>query len=151
MSMVLDRAQVSAEKLQIQSIVEDIAGPLPAVRWRYSAYSNERFPLRAYASALRGLGIAADEILVIAVTWRNPRDGKGDRLIIGADILDEDGLILAESPRFEVPTPDEFTVMSSPHRVLPEAADQVRGAMAKINEWLDSQTGTIREALARAS
>jgi hypothetical protein len=57
------------------------------VRWRYSAYSNERFPLRAYASALRGLGIAADEILVIAVTWRNPRDGKGDRLIIGADIL----------------------------------------------------------------
>ncbi len=85
------------------------------------------------------------------MTWRNPRDGKGDRLVIGADILDEDGLILAESPRFEIPTPDESTVMSSPHRILPEVTNQVHGAMTKINEWLDNQTSTIQEALARAA
>lgn len=56
MSMVLDRAQVSAEKLQIQGTVEAIAGILSTVNWQYTAYSNERFPLRAYASALRDRG-----------------------------------------------------------------------------------------------
>lgn len=100
MSMVLDPAQVSAEKEQIQGFVEDIAGALTGVHWQYSAYSNERFPLRAYASALRGSGPDANEILVIAVTWRSPQDGKGERLIMGADILDGDGVILTESPRF---------------------------------------------------
>lgn len=151
MSMVLDPAQMSVEKQQIQGIVEDIAGTSSAVRWRYSAYSNERFPLRAYASALRGSGPDADEILVIVVTWRNARNGKGDRLIIAADILDEDGVILAESPRFEVPLPDESAALNSSHRVFPDLTDQVRGAMLKITTWLDSQTSTIQDALSRAA
>lgn len=151
MSMVLDWAHVCAEKQQIQSIVEDISGDLSPVRWRYSAYSNERFPLRANASALLGSGPDADEVLVIAVTWRNDRGGSGDRLVIGADILDGDSAILPESPRFEVALPGELMMPSSPHCVLPDVTDQVRAAMLKIGEWLDSQRETIQEAVVRAA
>ncbi len=131
-------------------MVEDIDG-LSAVKWRYSAYSNERFPLRAYASALGGSGPDVDEVLVIAVTWRFPRDGTYDQLGVGADILDEDGVILAESPRYEVPMPDESLVLSSSHGVLHDATDQVHEAMLKISEWLGCQTATIQEALTRAA
>ena len=144
MSMVLDRAQVNAEKKQFQHIVEDITGTLPAVQWRYSAYSNEHFPLRAYASALRGSGPDADEALVIAVTWRNPQDGKGDRLVVGASILDEDGVVLAESPRFEIPVPDESVVLGFSGRVIQDVTNEVRAAMLNVGQWLDSQTATIQ-------
>jgi hypothetical protein len=147
-SMVLDPVQVSAQKKYVQDIVESIAGAPSTVHWRYSAYSNERFPLRAFASALRGSGPDADEVLVVAVTWRNPDDDKGDRLVVGADILDGDGLILAESPRFEVTIPDEFVVRSDSRRVPPGDADQLRGAMQTVGEWLDSQKPIIQEALA---
>jgi hypothetical protein len=147
-SMVLDPIQVSAQRKRVQDIVENIVGAPSTVHWRYSAYSNERFPLRAYSSALRGSGPDADEVLVVAVAWRNPGDGKGDRLVVGADTLDGDGVILAESPRFEVTIPDGTVALSESHQTPPGDADELRSAMQRVREWLDSQIRIIQEALA---
>ncbi|MDQ2744868.1 MAG: hypothetical protein M3Z66_21595 [Chloroflexota bacterium] len=87
----------------------------------------------------------------MAESWRNPRDGTGNRLIIGADILDQDDLILAESSMFEVAIPGESVALNSPHYVLLDATDQVRGGVLKFGEWLDSQRETVQEALARGA
>ena len=151
MSMVLGPAQIDEEARQIREMVEGIAGALPAVQWRYSAYSSERFPLRAYASALRGSGPEADEVLVIEVIWQSSRDEQGDRLLMSAGILDEDGVILAESSAFEVPIPEGSAVRSSPERALQDVTQQVRVAMLKVRDWLTGQTETIRQALIGAA
>ncbi len=55
------------------------SGGLP-VRWRYSVHSNERFPLRLYASARREADVAGHDALVIAVELFNPADDQGDRI-----------------------------------------------------------------------
>jgi hypothetical protein len=145
--MVLDPVQIHAEKEHIQDLVEQILGA-PSAPWRYSAYSNERFPFRAYASALRGTGPSADEAVVIAVAWQYPDDDKGDHLIVSADILDGEGAVLAEGPRYEVPLPPQAVVPTEPDGEIGAVREQVHVAMQKIGEWLRGEASAIREALA---
>jgi hypothetical protein len=144
MSIVLDPVQIRAQKEYIQDLVERVLGQTP-VHWRYSAYSNEHFPFRACASTVRGTDPDGDEAVVIAIAWQNPKDGGEDRLIVSADILDGEGAILAEGPRYEVPTPAEALVLKEPSAA---ATQQVHAAMQKIGEWLRGEASTICQALA---
>jgi len=148
MTAVLTLIDVPAEKKRVQGIVEHIAGARPAVRWRYSAHSNERFPLRLYASARRGKGADAHDALVIAVELFNPADDQGDRLIVSADIMDEEGIIITQSPRYEIPIPPDSLVLENPEKEIATVTRQVRAAMKKIDQWLGSQAPTIQAALA---
>jgi hypothetical protein len=128
-------------------MVERVTRVDPKVRWRYSAHSNERFPLRLYASARReGDGMGRD-ILVIAVELFNPADNQGDRLVVSADIMDDDGVILEQSPRYEVPMPPEAQLLSDPHAEVAAVTEEVRVAMKKLDQWLTSQAPMIQAAL----
>lgn len=139
---------VPAEKKRVQNIVEHIAKGGTTVRWRYSAHSNERFPLRLYASARRGKGLEAHDALVIAVELFNPADDWGDRLIVSADIMDEEGVILQQSPRYEVPLPPEDELLANPEKEIAAVTRRVRSSMKKIDQWLGSQAQAILAALA---
>jgi len=119
----------------------------PKVRWRYSAHSNERFPLRLYASARREGDEKGPDILVIAVELFNPADDEGDRLVVSADIMDDDGAILEQSPRYEVPIPSEAQLLSDPHAEISVVTKQVRAAMKKLDQWLAGQAPMIQAAL----
>lgn len=148
MSVVLTAVDAPAEQERVQYIVEHIPSGKPAVRWRYSAHSNERFPFRLYACAQRGEGRAAHDALVIAVELFNPADDLGDRLIVSADIMDEEGAILQQSPRYEVPLPSESELLANPESEMAIVARQVRSSMETIDQWLDSQAQAIQAALA---
>jgi len=122
------------------------SGGLP-VRWRYSVHSNERFPLRLYASARREENLEGHYALVIAVELFNPADDQGDRLIVSADIMDDEGVILEQSPRYEVPIPSEAQLLRDPAAETSAVTEQVRDALQKVDQWLHSQVPIIQAAL----
>lgn len=148
MTAVLALVDVPTEKGRVQETVERIARSRPAISWRYSAHSNERFPLRLYASARRGAGAEAPDALVIAVELFNPVDDLGERLIASADIMDEEGVILRQSPRYEVPIPSEARILTNPEIEIAGVALQVSAVMKKIDDWLDSRAPVIQAVLA---
>ena len=86
--------------------------------------------------------------MVIAVEIFNPPDDQRDRLVVSADIMDDDGGILEQSPRYEVPVPSEAQLLSNPDVEVAAVTRQVRAAMRKLDQWLMSQAPTIRAALA---
>lgn len=139
---------IPAESERVQKTIQGIAGAAPAVRWRYSVHSNERFPLRFYASARRGNGPSAEDVLVIAVELFNPVDDLGDRIIVSADIMDEEGVILRESPRYEISLPSESLPVASPEREREVATESIRAALEKIDRWLEREGPFIEGALA---
>jgi hypothetical protein len=88
------------------------------------------------------------DILVIAVEIFNPVDNQGNRLIVSADIMDEEGVMLLEGPKYEVPIPSEAQLQAAPDPESSGAAQQLRTAMRQIDRWLASQTPALRAALA---
>ncbi len=128
-------------------MVQHVVGPEPNVRWCYSAHSNERFPLRVYAPSHRdGDGTGAD-IIVIAVELFKSVDDEGDRLIVPADIMDGDGVVLEQSPRYEVPVPSEVELLRNPSVEIAAVTEQIHAPMRKLDEWLTSQAPTIQATL----
>jgi hypothetical protein len=107
MSIVANLVDAPTEEKRVRSMVERVAWTEPAVRWHYSVHSNDRFPLRLYASARRADNGKGHDAVVIAVEIFNQADDEGDRLVVSADITDDDGVILEQSPRYEVPVPSE--------------------------------------------
>lgn len=148
MSTVAALVDATTEEKRVRNMVERVARAEPSVRWHYSAHSNERFPLRLYAAARREGDKKAPDIVVIAVEIFNPPDDQRDRLVVSADIMDDDGGILEQSPRYEVPVPSEAQLLSNPDVEVAAVTRQVRAAMRKLDQWLMSQAPTIRAALA---
>ena len=138
----------TAEEKRFRTMVERVAWAEPSVRWHYSAHSNERFPLRLYAAARRQENGKGHDIVVIAVEIFNPPDAQVDRLVVSADIMDEDGAILEQSPRYEVLVPSESQLLSNPNGEVTALTNQVGAAMKKLDQWLTSQAPMIQAALA---
>lgn len=147
---VLDPVQVQVQQRRVEDVVEKIAGFLPTVQWRYSAYSSERLPLRAYASAVTGEGPEADELLILAVTWRSEKDEGRERLIVGADILDGGGCILGESPRIEIRVTGPAGIRGEEDWTASGIARDLEAAMRRMETWLISQVPTIQAVLGSA-
>lgn len=150
MSAAVTVVDVPTEERRVRDMVERVARVDPRVLWRYSAHSNKRFPLRVYASARREGDGTCRDILVIAVELFNPADNQGNRLVVSADIMDDDGGILEQSPRYEVSIPPDAQLLSDPHAEISAAAKQARAAMKKVDQWLTSQAPMIRAALAQS-
>jgi hypothetical protein len=148
MSTAAALVDAPTEEKQVRNMVERVARAEPSVRWHYSAHSNERFPLRLYAAARRQENGKGHDIVVIAVEIFNPPDDQRDRLVVSADIMDADGGILEQSPRYEVPVPSEAQLLSNPEVEVAAVTKQVRAAMKKLDEWLTSQAPMIQAALA---
>ena len=149
MSAVATLVDVPAEEKRVRNMVKRVAGPESNVRWHYSAHSNERFPLRLYASARRtGDGVGTD-IVVIAVEVFNLIDEEGDRLIVSADILDDDGGILEQSPRYEVPVPSEAELLENPSAEISAVTEKIHAAMWQLDEWLTRQAPMIQATLSQ--
>lgn len=141
---------VPAQETYVRDIVARTTTSFaPAVRWLFSAHGNERFPLRFYASARCGEAPEAHDALVIAVEMFNPVDGQGDRLIVSADIMDDEGVILQDGPRYEVPLPSEMELLRDPDAEIGTVAQRVRNALDKLDQWLDRQKPMIQAALAK--
>ncbi|MGI8550979.1 MAG: hypothetical protein ACR2PL_09370 [Dehalococcoidia bacterium] len=85
---------------------------------------------------------------MIAVELFNPADNKGDRLVVSADIMDNDGVILEQSPRYQVHIPSEAQLLSDSHAEISAVTKHVRAAMKKLDQWLTSQAPIIQAALA---
>jgi hypothetical protein len=147
MSAAATFVDVPTEEKRVRNMVKRVTQADPKVRWRYSAHSNERFPLRVYASARREGDGKGRDILVIAVELFNPADDKGDRLVVSVDIMDDDGVILEQSPRYEVPVPSEAQVLSNPSAEISAFTEQVQAAMQELDQWLTSQAPMIQAAL----
>ncbi len=147
MNAVAAVVDVPTEERRVREMVKRISSAGPAVRWRYSAHRNERFPLRLYASARREEDVGGHDALVIAVELFNPADDQGDRLIVSADIMDDEGVILEQSPRYEVAIPSEAALLRDPAAETSAVTEQVRSALQKLDQWLDSQAPTIQAAL----
>jgi hypothetical protein len=96
------------------------------------------------------LSFPADELLVLAVTWWSGRDGGRDRLIVGADILDGDGSILAESPRVELVIPGPNGADSAEDRRALMIARDIESAMGRMETWLISQVPMMQAVLVSA-
>jgi hypothetical protein len=62
--------------------------------------------------------------------------------------MDDDGGILEQSPRYEVPVPSEAQLLSNPEVEVAAVTKQVRAAMKRLDEWLTSQAPMIQAALA---
>jgi hypothetical protein len=148
MSTAAALVDAPTEEKQVRNMVERVARAEPSVRWHYSAHSNERFPLRLYAAARRQENGKGHDIVVIAVEIFNPPDDQRDRLVVSADIMDDDGGILEQSPRYEVPVPSEAQLLSNPEVEVAAVTKQVRAAMKRLDEWLTSQAPMIQTALA---
>jgi hypothetical protein len=148
MSTAAALVDAPTEEKQVRNMVERVARAEPSVRWHYSAHSNERFPLRLYAAARRQENGKGHDIVVIAVEIFNPPDDQRDRLVVSADIMDDDGGILEQSPRYEVPVPSEAQLLSNPEVEVAAVTKQVRAAMKRLDEWLTSQAPMIQAALA---
>jgi hypothetical protein len=148
MSAAAALVDTPAEEKRVRNMVVRVAGAEPSVRWHYSAHSNERFPLRLYASARREENGTGRDIVVIAVEIFDPRDDQRDRLVVSADIMDDDGVILEQSPRYEVLIPPEPQLLSNPDVEVAAVTRQVRAAMKNLDQWLTSQAPMIQAALA---
>lgn len=147
MSAAATLVDVPTEEKRVRNMVKRVIGPEPNIRWHYSAHSNERFPLRLYASARReGDGMGAD-IVVIAVEVFNHVDEEGGHLIVSADIMDDDGVILEQSPRYEVLVPSEAELLLNPSAEMSAITEEIHAAMRKLDEWLTSQAPMIQAAL----
>lgn len=107
--------------------------PLAAAHWHSSAHSNERFPLRFYASAQGNETVYGHDALVIAVALFNPADGQGDRLVVSTRIMDDDGVMLGQGPRYEVQIPSESWLRRDPAAQIPAVDHDVRVAMGAID------------------
>jgi hypothetical protein len=150
MSAAVAIVDVPTEEKRVRGMIERATRKEPRVHWRYSAHSNERFPLRLYASARREENGKGHDIVVIAVEIFNPADDQSDRLVVSADIMDDDGVILEQGPRYEVPVPAEAQLLSDPHAEVAAVAKQVNAAMKKLDRWLTSQAPVIQAALAQS-
>jgi len=138
---------IPTEERRVRDMVKRISSAGPAVRWRYSAHSNERFPLRLYASARRQEDVEGRDAVVIAIEMFNPADDQGDRLIVSADIMDDEGVILKQGPRYKVPIPSEAQLLGDSIAEISTVTGQVRDALQKLDQWLHSQAPTIQAAL----
>lgn len=59
--------------------------------------------------------------------------------------LDED--LLEQSPRYEAPIPSEAQLLRDPAAETSAVTEEVRAALQKLDQCLDSQTATIQAAL----
>jgi hypothetical protein len=62
--------------------------------------------------------------------------------------MDEEGVILQQSPRYEMPLPPENELLANAEKELAAVTRQVRSSMKKIGQWLGSQAQAIQGALA---
>jgi hypothetical protein len=134
---------------RIQSTVGRAEKPAD-VHWQYSLLSNRRFPFRFSASAMRGSGPEAEEVLVVALECFDASDATGQRLLVSADITGEEGLILAEGPRRAVELPSEDVLMSDPQGWMQALTKQVLEAADHDVRWLEEQGPLIEGALVRS-
>ena len=80
---------------------------------------------------------------MIAVEIFNPADDQGDRLIVSADIMDDEGVILEQSPRYEAPIPSEAQLLRDHAAETSAVTEQVRTAMQKLDQWPDRHASTM--------
>jgi hypothetical protein len=155
MSMVLDRAAADNLSEGFRSRVLGITTVSLAkdqeLWWQHTTSSSDRFPFSYYASALRGEGPGADELLVISVEVIDVQDDSGERLVVGADITTGDGLLLARSPSAIIDVPSESTLLAlaDPIARARGITKQVVAAIEDLYLWIDNQQPTIDSALAQ--
>jgi len=147
MSTAAALVDATTEEKRVRNMVARVARADPSVRWHYSVHSNERFPLRLYAAARRQDKGKGHDIVVIAVEIFNLLDDQSDRLVVSAYIMDDDGVILEQSPRYEVLVPSEAQLLSNPDAEIAVVTRQVHAAMKKLDQWLTSQAPMIQAAL----
>ncbi|MGI8825191.1 MAG: hypothetical protein ACR2JC_06035 [Chloroflexota bacterium] len=150
MSTVLDAIESHGTPEKFLQVTKRLVGAQSDVRWCYNLSSSKYFPFRYYASAVRGAGPDADEVLVISIECFDSHDEKRELLIISADITGEDGVLLAESPKIEIGVPPESAVQRDPDGIIARVKEQIESATEVIVHWIDSQRATIERALAPA-
>jgi hypothetical protein len=154
MSMVLDRAATDTLRegfrSRVHGITKVLLAPAQELWWQHTASSSNRFPFSYYASALRGEGPDADELLVISVEVMDVQDDAGERLVVGADITTGDGMLLARSPTttIEVPSESALLDLADPLARVGDVTKQVVAATEDLYLWIDTQRPTIERALA---
>jgi hypothetical protein len=128
-----------------------------SIHWEYDAYRSEFFPFRAYASAVRGTGPEADEILIISLQCHRPEGTRGEKLVLYADVSREDGSVLAESPIQDIAlSPRE---PESPNGIPRHVVDRhgaahldlrIGEAITALDTWLERQVSVIEKELSRS-
>jgi len=155
MSVVLDHAEAASLSEGFRSRVHeitDVSRPgYHEVWWQHTVSSSDRFPFSYYASALRGEGPEADELLVVSVEVMDVQDEAGEHLVVGADITTGDGVLLAQSPTATIDVPSESTLLTLPDPLarVRDVTRQVVAATEGLYLWVDNQRPTVERALAK--
>ncbi|HZU11446.1 MAG TPA: hypothetical protein VFB58_01285 [Chloroflexota bacterium] len=119
----------------LEGVVTHLRFISPDIHWHYDVSGSESFPFWAYASAVRGSGPSADEVLVLSLQCRRETTGAAGVVDLYAEVLRDDGMILAEGPHFEVALNE------------PRAGYAVDADVAQLASWLEDQSPVIEQAL----
>jgi hypothetical protein len=147
------RSQLEGLMQRLRRLANSVALSDSNIHWEYDAYHNEFFPFRAYASAVRGAGVEAEEVLIISVQCHRP-GGEGEKLVLYADMSREDGSVLAESPVQEIalsPREPESPSGIPRHDVGRDSDAQldlrIGEAITALDTWLERQVPLIEKEL----
>lgn len=125
---------------RVKKVTESL-GKAKDLHWRYDLVSSRRFPVQYYATALRGSGADADEIVVIGIECFESDTG---HLTVSASITGEDGVILAESSATEIEFPSEL------QEAMGTTTRQIQEAFDSLVTWVHARQDVIQTALAQA-
>jgi hypothetical protein len=103
------------------------------VHWEYFAVATEKFTFSATASAVRGWGSGACEVLVVSVRTRS-NERRAARSTLG-NISRGDGTILSETPTWRTTS-------------VPVDGGLGAEALSRIESWLAGQGSLIERELA---
>jgi hypothetical protein len=147
MSAVLEAIKTQHSTDKVKRVTQALVTARQDLHWRYDLSSSRRFPVQYYATALRGSGMAADEVLVIGIECFLSDEGP---LRMSASITGEDGEILAESSVTEIDFPCEGALRDNPREVIGATAQQIQEAFDSLVAWVNARQDVMRSALAQA-
>jgi hypothetical protein len=147
MSAVLDAIEGNHATWPVERVTRESSGARSDLHWHYDLLNSRRFPVQYYATALRGSGPDADEVLVIGIECFESDAGP---LIVTARITGEEGVILAEGPSIEIDMPSQSALLADPDKVVREITAQIQAAFARGVDWVNTQRATIERALEEA-
>jgi hypothetical protein len=146
MSAVLEAIEAECTTEKVKKVTEKLAPGRQDLHWRYDLVSSRRFPVQYYATALRGSGPDADEILTIGIECFESDNG---HLIVSGMITGEDGVIIAQGPSTEIDIPSESAIERNPSDTIDITIGEIQGAFDSLVSWVDAQRQVIGDALAR--
>jgi hypothetical protein len=123
----------------MENVVAELRPSHPSLHWHYDVHATEFFPFTASASAVRGSGPDAIEMLVLSIQCHRPEGERGKELVLYADVTREDGTVVAESPRREIMLGRENL-----NRAIASTVNNLEG-------WLKEQAPLIEQELSMAS